>query len=476
MERLAFFVSTLRWQDVIDIALNSYVIFRLYVLFRGTTVLRVLIGIIFLWFFQRVAVSVGLIVTSWVMQGVTAVAALIIIVVFRNEIRSVLQAKNWKSILWGFPRWANTPVEVIVDSVFEMAGTRTGGLIVFPGQEDLTEVAHGGLKWNGLISRDMILSIFWGGNPVHDGAAIVQGNRVTEVSALLPLSQRADLPSMYGTRHRAALGLAESTDALVIVVSEERGAVSVAKSSQIGVVETRKELAELLAEHLGGSRESERHRGMQKLEFGAAALASFLFAGIIWFGFARGLDTLITVEVPLEYMNRKPSMKIMDTSVNSVRLGLSGSAMLLKSLRPEQIGVRLDLSDAQVGTNRFTLTPGQITLPPGIVLKDVKPAAIEVSMDIEAQKEVPVQADWMGRLPENLVLTAATILPDRLGIVGDSTVLAAVTTIYTEKIVLDRIKESGSVTVRPVLNPPSLRIAPGSKEKVVVEFTVQQRK
>jgi diadenylate cyclase len=159
-----------------------------------------------------------------------------------------------------------------------------------------------------------------------------------------------------------------------------------------------------------------------------------------------------------------------------VRLGLSGSAMLLKSLRPEQIGVRLDLSDAQVGTNRFTLTPGQITLPPGIVLKDVKPTAVEVSMDIEAQKEVPVQVDWMGKLPENLILTAATILPDRLGIVGDSTVLAAVTTLYTEKIVLDRIKESGSVTVRPVLNPPSLRTAPGSREKVVVEFMVQQRK
>ena len=93
------FIATIRWQDVVDILLNSYILFRLYVLFRGTNVIRVIVGIAFLWIFQRVAVGMGLIVTSWAMQGIITVGALIIIIVFRNEISSVLQTKSLKTVL-----------------------------------------------------------------------------------------------------------------------------------------------------------------------------------------------------------------------------------------------------------------------------------------------------------------------------------------------------------------------------------------
>ena len=129
MEILVSFLLTIRWQDIVDITLNSYILFRLYVLFRGTHVLRVIAGIALLWVFQRISVFMGLIVTSWAIQGIIALAALIIIIVFRNEIRSVLQAQNLKAILWGFPRKAGSPpIEIIVDSVFEMARRRCGAM------------------------------------------------------------------------------------------------------------------------------------------------------------------------------------------------------------------------------------------------------------------------------------------------------------------------------------------------------------
>ena len=102
MDTLLHLLAGIRWQDIADITINSYILFRLYVLFRGTYVLRVLIGLTLLWFFQRIAVTLELIVTSWLTQGVIAVAAFIIIVVFRNEIRSVLQAKNFRSIFCEF--------------------------------------------------------------------------------------------------------------------------------------------------------------------------------------------------------------------------------------------------------------------------------------------------------------------------------------------------------------------------------------
>ncbi|MBW2563892.1 MAG: DNA integrity scanning protein DisA nucleotide-binding domain protein, partial [Deltaproteobacteria bacterium] len=176
MNELMIFLSTIRWQDVFDIALASYLLFRFYVLFTGTYVFRVITGLAILWLFQRITVFMGLIVSSWAIQGIMAVSAIIVIVVFKNEIRSVLQAKNLKSILWGFPVKAeDTPIEMIVESVYELAQARTGALIVFPGKEDLGEVVQSGIPWKGVVSKEMIKSIFWHDNPVHDGAAIIEG-------------------------------------------------------------------------------------------------------------------------------------------------------------------------------------------------------------------------------------------------------------------------------------------------------------
>jgi len=247
MDNLQFLISSLRWQDIVDIGLVSYILLRFYVLFRGTNAFRVLIGMILLWFFQQVAVSMGLIVTSWVVQGVVAVGAIIIIVIFRNEIRNVLLARNIKSIFWDFSaKTVISAIETIVQSVHEMAQHKCGALLVFPGKEDLEEVVQGGIPWKGAISKEMIMSIFWPDNPVHDGAAVIQGNQINQVAAILPLSRRDDLPSYYGTRHRAALGLAEATDALVIAVSEERGDVVVARGSQLKIVKQKRRLGQIL--------------------------------------------------------------------------------------------------------------------------------------------------------------------------------------------------------------------------------------
>lgn len=122
-----------------------------------------------------------------------------------NEIRSVLQAKNLKAILWGVsPKTIKTPVEIVVESVYEMARKKIGALIVFPAKEDLKDLIQNGVLWRGRISKEMIMSIFWPDNPVHDGAAVIQGDRITDVGVILPLSNRKNIPLYYGTRHRAA--------------------------------------------------------------------------------------------------------------------------------------------------------------------------------------------------------------------------------------------------------------------------------
>jgi uncharacterized protein (TIGR00159 family) len=565
MNEFFIFFSTIRWQDIADVTFNSYILFRLYALFQGTKAFRMLVGILSLWFFQEIAVYLGLIVTSLFIQGITAVSALIIIVVFSNEIRSVFREKNLKAILWGFSKKTiHTPVEIIAESVFEMAQKYCGALIVFPGKDDLKEVIQNGIRWDGLVSKEMVKSIFWYGNPVHDGAVVIQGGRVTEVGAILPLSKR-NLPTSYGTRHRAAKGLTEISDALVVIVSEERGNVLAAKGPRLKVMYDKEELEKELRHHMGVREKTPGYIQKETLKTCIAALISVLFITSIWFGVTRGLNTLITLEVPLEFMNRDPGMKIVSTSINTVRVHLTGSEILIKSVKPEQVRAKVDLSTASVGYNSFPITKDNIALPPGILLTKVEPEIVEMRLEapiqIEASveytslptamevvsasadkvrlhlsgaadiikslqaeqirvkpdlskavagqnafrvtkdnvtlppgislrkaepeiievkigemitKEVSIQANWSGKLNEHLILVSAKIHPEKISVMGNPKKLESLSTLYTEKIPLDKIEKSGKINV-PIAADSGIKTAPGSADKVTVEYEVKER-
>ena len=476
MEKIIFLISSLRWQDIIDISLVSYILFRFYVLFRGTNAFRVLIGMTILWFFQQVAVSMGLIVTSWVVQGIVALGAFIIIVIFRNEIRTVLQASHLKTILWDVSsKTVFSTIEIIVQSVHEMATRKCGALVVFPGKDDLEELIQKGISWRGEISKEMILSIFWPDNPVHDGAAIVQGDQIVQVGTILPLSRRDDIPTYYGTRHRAALGLAEVSDALILVVSEERGDVVVARDGQLTVVKQKRKLEQILREHKGVASKKGRELIKEKLMVAAAAMFSVIFITGVWFSVSRGGDTLLTFESPLVYLNRDPATEIVKTSVNTVSLELEGSGALIKSIKPDQVQVKLDLTKSKVGPNSYTITRESISLPPGIVLKGVAPTEVEVVLDVLIKKEIPVQIDWVGRLPDHFILTEAKLDPATVTVVGGKRILENISTVYTEKVPLNNLEVNGTITANLALTPASLKIAPGSKEKVTITYLTNLR-
>ena len=476
MEWIISFTTPIRWQDVVDILLNSYILFRLYVLIRGTQVMRVIAGIALLWVFQRISVWLGLIVTSWLLQGIIAAAALIIVIVFRNEIRTILQAKNLKTIFWGLPRKnALTPVQIILEGVYEMARKHIGALIVLPGAEDLDDLIQGGILWNGKMSKEMLVSVFWPNNPVHDGAAIIQDQRIVKVGAILPLSDRGDLPPSYGTRHRAAIGLSEKSDALTIVVSEERGQVMSAKDDMTYHIKDNLELEQLLLDHLGNVPLQKDRRFREGIEFSLAGILCLLCVTGIWMGFARGLETLINLNVPIEYMNRNTEMEIMDTSVNSVNLILGGSGTLIKSLTSDNVKVKIDLVKAIAGVNTFTLTQENVVLPPGIILKNIDPAVVEVTLDLPEQKVLPVQVDWTGKLKENLILESVSVEPEKVTLVGGRLQIENISTIYTKKVLLNNIEDSGNLTVNLALHPPGLKFANDQEEKVVVRYTVKNR-
>jgi diadenylate cyclase len=477
MTRLLKFLSTIRWQDLVDIIINSYILFRVYVLFHGTNAFRVLVGITSLWILQEVAASLGLILTSWAVRGITTAAAIIIIVVFRNEIRSALQVRNLKTFIWGSPiREQATPVDIVVQTVYQMGKKRIGALLVFPGKEDLGEDVHGGIPWHGTVSAEMLLSIFWPNNPVHDGASIIRGDQIVEVGVLLPLSQRPDLPSYYGTRHRAALGLTERSDALVVVVSEERGRVTVAKDHSLIPYSEPEELSQLIKRHLNladGIPPNVQKR--ERLKLSLAAVLSFLIMTGIWFGFTRSQDTIIALNVPIEYVNRPLAFEILDTSTDEARLQLYGSSALIKSLQPGQVLVRVDLNKAVEGRNVFPITQDNIVLPPGVFLNKVQPSNIDVNLDAPVTKELPIQVDWAGKLPENLNLVKVSVTPETVKVIGGSQILEHVSTLYTAPVRLDNLAKTGSITTSLVVTPPSLKLISNTNEKITVNYVVEEK-
>jgi diadenylate cyclase len=474
MNNIFSFIQNLRWQDFIDIVINSYILFRIYVLFRGTTTFRVMMGITGLLFFQQIATALGLVVTSWLIQGITTVAAIIIIVIFQYEIRGVFQTTKWKNILWGIPKsYKVTPSETIVETIFDFSENRTGALIVFPGKENLYSSIQRGIPWQGRISKEMLNTIFWHNNPVHDGAIIIEGDKVAEVACILPLSERKDLPSYFGTRHRAAAGLAEISDALVVVVSEERGTVTAVKGTNIERIKRKQDLNYAIDLHLGKKNE----RGIVRKEtfqLSIAAILSVVLIASIWSNFLRNSDTLINLEVPIQFKNRQSGMEVVEVSENSVNLQISGSNALLRSISSDKLYVEINLENVDIGENNFTLTSKNIQLPPGISLNQITPSTVNVLIDFIETKDLPVQVDWIGKLSQQFRLSSAYVEPSTVRITGRSLLLKNLKTVYTKKVSLDIIEKSGIIFAGVAVDSP-MKIAAGQNETIKIKYNVLDR-
>lgn len=298
---------------------------------------------------------------------------------------------------------------------------------------------------------------------------------MVEVGVLLPLSQRSDLPSFYGTRHRAAAGLAERTDALVIAVSEERGRVTIAKSDWIKAVAQPEDLAGILRRHLNLQEgRTAKHEKKERLKLALAATVSLLIMTGIWFGFTRSHDTIIALNVPIEYVNRPTNLEILETSVDEARLQLYGSSALIKSLKPGQVQVKMDLGKAAEGRNIFTISHDNVVLPPGIFLNKVQPSSIDVTLDVPVTAELPIQVDWVGRLPESLTLVKARIIPETVKVIGGSQTIEKANTVYTTSLRLDSLTKSGTTTASLAI-PPSLKLFPGAPDKVTITYVIKER-
>lgn len=239
------------WKDALEIALLTVAIYYTWKFFKGTPGANVLMGLVTL-FLGGTLISefFGLPVIGWIFKTLSAVLILALVVIFQPELRRGLAALGSQRLFFGTNE-SREDIDVISEMTFELSNKHLGALIALECSQALDSFAETGVNIDCAFSKELVVTIFYPKTPLHDGALIVRGNRIIAAGCIFPVSQVVDLDRTLGTRHRAALGLTEQSDAVVIVVSEETGIVSICHS---GLIERefdpesfRRRLAELLS-------------------------------------------------------------------------------------------------------------------------------------------------------------------------------------------------------------------------------------
>jgi diadenylate cyclase len=244
---------TVSLADVVDILLVTLLVYALLVLLRGTRAMQMLWGILIIGGLYVVSRALGLITLSTILGNLLAFLPIAIIVLFQREIRSMLAAFGSRTLLrWRSGQVADrtVPLNELALAVQALASKRIGALIAIERRDSLAAYADTGIPLDARFSYDLMLNIFIPGTPLHDGAVVLRGSTVVAASCFLPLTTRHRLSSELGTRHRAAIGLTEETDALVVVVSEETGTISLAVEEQLLRPLDETTLRNALAEHI----------------------------------------------------------------------------------------------------------------------------------------------------------------------------------------------------------------------------------
>lgn len=268
MSQLNDFIATyiarlpsIRWVDIVEILLIAFLMYHILVWVKNTRAWSLLKGIIVIAVFILIAAYFQMNTILWIVQNAFGVAVTAVVVILQPELRKALEELGQKNIISSIipfetgrtseeGRFSDKTINEITKACVEMGKVKTGALIVIEQNQSLSEYERTGIDVDGIVTSQLLINIFEKNTPLHDGAVIVRGNRITSATCYLPLSDNMALSKDLGTRHRAGVGISEATDSMTVIVSEETGKISVAYKGE-------------LERSLDGDRLKERLKSMQ---------------------------------------------------------------------------------------------------------------------------------------------------------------------------------------------------------------------
>lgn len=278
IEQIAAYLSRMsgiRWTDIVEIIILSFLIYHILVWIKNTKAWSLLKGILVIAVFILFAAYFQMNTILWIVNNLFSVAVTAVVVILQPELRRAVEELGRKNIISSIipitvgrgpegGRFSDKTINEIVKACVEMGRARTGALIVMEKDESLTDYERTGIEIDGVVTSQLLINIFEHNTPLHDGAVIIRGDRVTSATCYLPLSDNMRLSKELGTRHRAGVGISEVTDSLTIIVSEETGKISVAYGGNLERNVDSERLRARLSDLQNKSEEDSRKRIMWK--------------------------------------------------------------------------------------------------------------------------------------------------------------------------------------------------------------------
>jgi len=374
----------IRFADIVDVGVVGLLLWALIAWARRVRAHLALLGLTFLGLFYLIAIQLELQLTAWIFQGFFAVLVILLVVVFQDDLRRLFE----QIAVLGLRRRPRSPgpgaAGTLYRALTQLARGRTGALVVIAGREPIERHLQGGIALDAAISEELLYSIFDPHSPGHDGAVLVRGDRLAWFAVHLPLSEDRNQLGPGGTRHAAGLGLAERSDALCVIVSEERGTISIAHLGRLRPLTQPDQLLRELQNFMESqvTRESERKARWPSLrrrllEGGTA----FALALASWMAFVPGstIDK-VTREVPVVVENMPEEFVLERVSPPVLKVTLTGPRRELLLAQTADFEVVIDAPLVELGRRTFAVSADAVRHSTELDVLAVEPEKVRLSV------------------------------------------------------------------------------------------------
>lgn len=377
--------ATITVGEIVDVFLVAILIYTAIVWLRRTRAAFVVRGMLTLGAAYLIVRYFELQMTAWIFQAFFAVFVVMIVVIFQEELRQMFE----RIAVWSFSRppvatAASSPADVLTRTLADLARDHIGALVVVAGKDPLDRHITGGITLDGQLSTPLLRSIFDPHSPGHDGAVLIENDRLTRFAAHLPLSKDLAQTAHVGTRHSAALGLAELCDALCLVVSEERGTISIARSGRLTKLDSAQELAVAIENFLSQKFPAPQrlHLGLQLVRQNWVAKAiSLCVALALWYLFVPGSKVVeVSFQVPIAVAHLPANLRVEAIDPPMISATFSAPRRNFYLFDRKKIRVNADVALAELGRRTFSLSEQDFRYPKDLTLQEFSPRSFKISV------------------------------------------------------------------------------------------------
>ncbi len=438
-------IKTLRIQDFLDIIIIAFMISAVLIWFKDRASRFVFVGITFLAVIYILARFFGLYLTSVFLQSFFAILLFVLVVIFQEDLRRFFE----RLAMFGrFRRSSRQPSaftkssDILAETLADFARKRIGALIVLQGKDPLDRHLTGGNDLEGILSREVLESIFDPHSPGHDGAVLIDGDRIVRFGCHLPLSLNASDFGNLGLRHTAALGLSERSDAICIVVSEERGTISVAKGEYIREFGTatalRTEIEYFFEKNQPLSREKFFTRWLRENK--KEKVIAVILACILWavFGYQREMIRR-EFAVPLEYLNVPEEVCLEEPKITKVNVMLMGHAQAFLLLDPDNLKISVDLKSVKPGQQEIYLAGKMVKNTGSLSVASINPERVTIKTSRLIPLSLRIEVLTENKPPPGIEVKSISVTPPEVRVLIPKHIAGKRVRIMTDPIDLSQL-------------------------------------